>query len=292
MSKEVTVTFQGELGIELNVDRASGTVRIKRAEADSPAKPHEGAALRAINGKPVGRIESKAAWLALVERLKAPARPLVLALEVPEDPVQRARAELDALAASAKAEAEAAAAASAPAPTRGRAFSRGGPRTRSPSPELTCKHCGRKGMRSDGFFRVQIGLTFCSEACQAKSLTRLDLERAERVTRSHRERASKLGTHPLASSARRRLPRSRSRSPRRRRESSPPRRNRHDTAPPRRPRPPSPPGLGQRPTRRHLVAATESDRAPQPPVESEEPAVRGPSDDFVHPVTPRSTTWS
>ena len=28
MSKEVTVTFQDELGIELNVDRASGTVRI------------------------------------------------------------------------------------------------------------------------------------------------------------------------------------------------------------------------------------------------------------------------
>ena len=73
-----------ELGIELNVDRASGTVRIKRAEADSPAKPHEGAALRAINGKPVGRIDNKAAWLALVERLKAPARPLVLALEVPD----------------------------------------------------------------------------------------------------------------------------------------------------------------------------------------------------------------
>ena len=120
MSKEVTVTFQGELGIELNVDRASGAVRIKRAEADSPAKPHEGAALRSINGKPVGKIDNKAAWLELVERLKAPARPLVLALEVPEDPVQRARAELDALAASAKAEAEAAAAASAPAPTRGR----------------------------------------------------------------------------------------------------------------------------------------------------------------------------
>ena len=86
MSKEVTVAFHGELGIELNVDRASGAVRIKRAEADSPAKPHDGAALRAINGKPVGRIETKAAWLALVERLKAPARPLVLtlALAVPE----------------------------------------------------------------------------------------------------------------------------------------------------------------------------------------------------------------
>ena len=96
MSKEATVTFQGELGVELNLDRASGTVRIKRAEADSPAKPHEGAALRAINGTPVGKIVDKAAWLELVERLKAPARPLVLALAVPEDPVQRARAELDA----------------------------------------------------------------------------------------------------------------------------------------------------------------------------------------------------
>ena len=102
MSKEVTVTFQGELGVELSVDRASGAVRIKRAEADSPAKPHEGATLRSINGKPVGRIETKAAWITLVERLKAPARPLVLtlALAVPEDPVQRVRAELDALAAS------------------------------------------------------------------------------------------------------------------------------------------------------------------------------------------------
>ena len=84
MSEEVTVTFQGELGVELHVDRASGAVRIKRAEADSPAKPHEGATLRSINGRPVGKIESKAAWLALVERLQAPARPLVLALAVPE----------------------------------------------------------------------------------------------------------------------------------------------------------------------------------------------------------------
>ena len=175
MSKEVTVAFHGELGVELNVDRASGAVRIKRAEADSPAKPHEGAALRAINGRPVGRIVDKAAWLALVERLKAPVRPLVLtlALAVPEDPVQRARAELDALAASAKAEAEAAAAASAPAPTLGRlAFKPGmrfGPRSRSPSPELTCAQCKRTGTRADGFFNGARGNgyrgLFCSEAC-------------------------------------------------------------------------------------------------------------------------------
>ena len=36
MSREVTVTFRGELGVELNVDRASGAVRIKRA--DLPAQ--------------------------------------------------------------------------------------------------------------------------------------------------------------------------------------------------------------------------------------------------------------
>ena len=263
MSKEVTVTFQGELGIELNVDRASGTVRIKRAEADSPAKPHEGAALRAINGKPVGKIVDKAAWLALVERLKAPARPLVLALAVPEDPVQRARAELDALAASAKAEAEAAAAASAPAPTRGRlAFKPGmrfGPRSRSPSPELTCSQCGRTGTRADGFFNGARGNgyrgLFCGEACQAKSAGRSGLERASKRA-------------PKASSSRRRRSRSRSRSPRRRRKSSPPGRNRHEAA-----AAPAAPhaalGLDEkRPTRRHLAAAAESAPAPQPPVES------------------------
>ena len=208
MSQEVTVTFQGELGVELTVDRASGAVRIKRAEADSPAKPHEGATLRSINGRPVGRIETKAAWLALVERLKAPARPLVLALAVPEDPVQRARAELDALAASAKAEAEAAAAASAPAPTRGRlAFKPGmrfGPRSRSPSPELTCSQCGRTGTRADGFFNGARGNgyrgLFCSEACQAKSAGRSGLERASKRA-------------PVVSSSRRQRSRSRSRSP-------------------------------------------------------------------------------
>ena len=268
MSKEVTVAFHGELGIELNVDRASGAVRIKRAEADSPAKPHEGAALRAINGRPVGKIVDKEAWLALVERLKAPARPLVLtlALAVPEDPVQRARAELDALAASAKAEAEAAAAASAPAPTLGRlAFKPGmrfGPRSRSPSPELTCSQCKRTGTRADGFFNGARGNgyrgLFCSEACQAKSAGRSGLERASKRA-------------PVASSSRRRRSRSRSRSrsPRRRRESSLPRRNRHEAAA----APAAPhvaPGLDEkRPTRRHLAAAAESAPAPQPPVESE-----------------------
>ena len=48
-------------------------------------------------------------------------------------------------------------------------------------------------------------------------------------------------------------------------------------------RPPSPPGLGERPTRRHLVAAAESAPAPQPPVESE-PAggARPPSDAEIY----------
>ena len=188
MSKEVTVTFQGELGIELHVDRASGTVRIKRAEADSPAKPHEGAALRSINGTPVGKIVDKAAWLALVERLKAPARPLVLALAVPEDPVQRARAELDALAASAKAEAEAAAAASAPAPTRGRRRRRASrielverlvERRRKPAAARRRMRKKEKGQKGE-------------EEAAAAPLTRLDLaEPPERSPKRARERTSK-----------------------------------------------------------------------------------------------------
>ena len=230
--------FHGPLGMELSLDRSAGVPRVKAAEHDSPTLLAVGRALTAIEGVPVGEIRDKKSWLAVVAKLQAPERPMSLSFEAPAvspeepvQPVQRARAELDALAASAKAaeeqaEAEATAAASVPAPTRGRqAFKPGarfGPRTRSPSPELTCSQCGRTGTRADGFFK---GMTpyrgvFCGEACKAKSLTRLDLERANRITRADRERASKLGTHPLASSARRRLPRSRSRSPRRRRESS------------------------------------------------------------------------
>ena len=268
--------FHGPLGMELSLDRSAGVPRVKAAEHDSPALLAVGRALTAIEGVPVGEIRDKKSWLALVAKLQAPERPLSLTFEAPMvspeepvQPVQRARAELDALAASAKAaaeqaEAEAVAAASAPAPTRGRAYSRGGPRSRSPSPELTCSQCGRTGLRADGFFYFQKhghrGL-FCGEAC-----------RDERLGRSDVERASKRA--PAASSSRR--PRSRSRSPQRRRESSPspPRRNRYDTALPAAnhygpaPTQPPPPGLGQRPTRRHLVAAAESARAPQPPVES------------------------
>ena len=149
------------------MDRSAGVPRVKAAEHDSPALLAVGRALTAIEGVPVGEIRDKKAWLALVAKLQAPERPLSLTFEAatvspeePVQPVQRARAELDALAASAKAaaeqaEAEAVAAASAPAPTRGRAYSRGGPRSRSPSPELTCSQCGRTGLRADGFFYFQ-----------------------------------------------------------------------------------------------------------------------------------------
>ena len=253
--------FHGPLGMELSLDRSAGIPRVKAAEHDSPALLVVGRALTAIEGVPVGEIRDKKSWLAVVAKLQAPERPISLTFEAPMAPPP----EDDPIAAEERARAEATAAASAPAPTRGRAYSRGGPRSRSPSPELTCEQCGRKGTRADGFFRALVGRNFCSEACKAKSLGRSGLEMASKRT-------------PAASSSLRR--RSRSRSPRRRREASPARRNRHDTAPPRQPRPPSPPGLGQRPTRRHLVAAAESARAPQLPVESE-PAANGPSDDFI-----------
>ena len=248
--------FHGPLGMELSLDRSAGIPRVKAAEHDSPALLVVGRALTAIEGVPVGEIRDKNSWLAVVAKLQAPERPLSLTFETPASPPS----EKNPVAAEerARAEVEAVASAPAPAPTRGRAYSRGGPRSRSPSPELTCEQCGRKGTRADGFFRALVGRNFCSEACKAKSL----------------------GRSAAASSSRRRRSRSRSRSPRRRCEASPERSNRHDTAPPRQPRPPSPPGLGQRPTRRHLVAAAESARAPQLPVESE-PAANGPSDDFI-----------
>ena len=157
MSKEVTVTFQGELGIELHVDRASGTVRIKRAEADSPAKPHEGAALRSINGKPVGKIVDKAAWLALVERLRCGAAARA-GTRAPEDPVQRARAELDAPRRQGRGRGRG---------RRERAGADGGwpsaaaGRGAGAEPELTCKHCGRDAI--DGFFSALVGSPFAAK---------------------------------------------------------------------------------------------------------------------------------
>ncbi len=154
--------FHGPLGMELSLDRSAGVPRVKAAEHDSPALLVVGRALTAIEGVPVGEIRDKKSWLAVVAKLQAPERPLSLTFEAPAvspeepvQPVQRARAELDALAASAKvaaeqAEAEAAAVASAPAPARGRqavnrAGVRFGPRSRSPSPELTCSQCGSRG---------------------------------------------------------------------------------------------------------------------------------------------------
>jgi hypothetical protein len=234
--------------MELSLNKSTGVARVKAAERDSPAQLVVGRALTAIEGVPVGEIRDKKSWLAVVAKLQAPERPLSLTFEAPAvspeepvQPVQRARAELDALAASAKAaaeqaDAEAAAVASAPAPARGRqavnrAGVRFGPRSRSPSPELTCAQCGRTGTRVDGFKSMGTRAV-CSEACKAAC-------KAESVAR-------------CLSSGRGQ-------------------------------RPPSPPGLGERPTRRHLVAAAESAPAPQPPVESEPAAgPRPPSDAEIY----------
>ena len=118
--------FHGPLGLELSLDRSTGVARVKAAEQDSPAQLAVGRALTKIEGVPVGEIRDKKSWLAIVGKLQAPERPLALTFEAPAvspeepvQPVQRARAELDALAASAKvaaeqAEAEAAVASAAP----------------------------------------------------------------------------------------------------------------------------------------------------------------------------------
>ena len=159
--------FHGPLGMELSLDRSAGVPRVKAAEHDSPALLVVGRALTAIEGVPVGEIRDKKSWLAVVAKLQAPERPISLTFEAPMAPPP----EDDPIAAEERARAEATAAASAPAPTRGRAYSRGGPRSRSPSPELTCSQCGRTGLRADGFFYFQKhghrGL-FCSEACQER----------------------------------------------------------------------------------------------------------------------------
>merc|ERR1739843_67456 len=99
--------------MELSLDRSAGVPRVKAAEHDSPALLVVGRALTAIEGVPVGEIRDKKSWLAVVAKLQAPERPLALSFEAPAvspeepvQPVQRARAELDALAASAKVAAE------------------------------------------------------------------------------------------------------------------------------------------------------------------------------------------
>ncbi len=165
--------FHGPLGMELSLDRSTGVARVKAAEHDSPALLVVGRALTAIEGVPVGEIRDKKSWLAVVAKLQAPERPLSLTFEKPASPPTAAPPpEDDPIAAEERARAETTAAASAPAPTRGRAYSRGGPRSRSPSPELTCEQCGRKGTRADGFFRALVGRNFCCEACKTKSLGR------------------------------------------------------------------------------------------------------------------------
>ena len=95
--------FHGPLGMELSLDRSTGVARVKAAEQDSPALLACGRALTAIEGVPVGEIRDKKSWLALVAKLQAPDRPLSLTFEAPAvspeepvQPVQRARAELDA----------------------------------------------------------------------------------------------------------------------------------------------------------------------------------------------------
>ena len=95
--------FHGPLGMELSLDRSAGVPRVKAAEHDSPALLVVGRALTAIEGVPVGEIRDKKSWLAVVAKLQAPERPLSLSFEAPaapppeEDPIaaeERARAEL------------------------------------------------------------------------------------------------------------------------------------------------------------------------------------------------------
>ena len=94
-----------------------------------------------------------AAWLEPVERLKAPARPPWVALEVPEDPVQRARAGRRARGVrQGRGRAAAAAARRRRCWTSLTAAGRGP----EPFPRLTCKHCGRKDA-IDGFFGFKLG---------------------------------------------------------------------------------------------------------------------------------------
>ena len=223
--------FHGPLGMELSLNKSTGVARVKAAEKESPAQLVLGRALTAIEGVPVGEIRDKKSWLAVGRSYKRRSAAVsdfrgARGLAGGAGPAGAARpGGADALAASAKAaaeqaDAEAAAVASAPAPARGRqavnrAGVRFGPRSRSPSPELTCSQCGSRGSRADGFFNgTRLPGLFCSEDCKAKSLGRLDLERAS----TRRAPAS----WPSGGGARG------SRSPRRRRESSPPRRNRGD----------------------------------------------------------------
>ena len=262
--------FHGPLGMELSLNKSTGVARVKAAEADSPAQLVVGRALTAIEGVPVGEIRDKKSWLAVVAKLQAPERPLSLTFEAPAAPPTAAPPpEDDPIAAGERARAEAAA--SAPAPTRGRAYSRGGPRSRSPSPELTCEQCGRKGTRADGFFNGARGNgyrgLFCSEACQAKSAGRSGLERASKrapvVSSSRRQRRARARARRGDGASRRRRAAIATRPPLRRQASTSS--DRRDAI--------SPPRRSQRLRRSHRSSRSRR---------------RG----RVHSVTPRSTTWS
>ena len=247
--------FHGPLGMELSLDRSAGVPRVKAAEHDSPALLVVGRALTAIEGVPVGEIRDKKSWLAVVAKLQAPERPLSLSFEAPpeEDPVaaeERARAELQPVA-------ERAECALSTEHIEERFLAR--ERARMTKDYRTADAIEREltlaGVLHDkarwwipGTSRE--GPMPCARdtgaLCRYYSAGR-PCPHGDRCQFLHADDSRPGERVPVASSA----------------------------------RPPSPPGLGQRPTRRHLVAATESTRPPQPPVESEEPAAHGPSDEFI-----------
>ncbi|CAH0374324.1 unnamed protein product [Pelagomonas calceolata] len=275
--------FHGPLGMELSLDRSAGVPRVKAAEHDSPALLVVGRALTAIEGVPVGEIRDKKSWLAVVAKLQAPERPLSLSFEAPaapppeEDPVaaeERARAELQPVA-------ERAECALSTEHIEERFLARERARMAKDyrtadaiEKELTLAGVNHNKARWWIPGTSREGPMPCARdtgaLCRYYSAGR-PCPHGDRCQFLHADDSRPGERVPVASSARRSRSRSRSRSPRRRRETSPPRRNRHDTAPP---------GLGQRPTRRHLVSAAESARVPQPPVESE-PAARGPTGDYI-----------
>ena len=246
--------FHGPLGMELSLDRSAGVPRVKAAEHDSPALLVVGRALTAIEGVPVGEIRDKKSWLAVVAKLQAPERPLSLTFEAPaappseEDPVaaeERARAELQPVA-------ERAECALSTEHIEERFLAR--ERARMTKDYRTADAIEREltlaGVLHDkarwwipGTSRE--GPMPCARdtgaLCRYYSAGR-PCPHGDRCQFLHTDDSRPGERVPVASSA---------------------------------------PALGQRPTRRHLVAATESTRPPQPPVESEEPAAHGPSDDYI-----------
>ena len=242
--------FHGPLGMELSLDRSAGVPRVKAAEHDSPALLVVGRALTAIEGVPVGEIRDKKSWLAVVAKLQAPERPLSLTFEPAapppeEDPVaaeERARAELQPVA-------ERAECALSTEHIEERFLAR--ERARMAKDYRTADAIEREltlaGVLHDkarwwipGTSRE--GPMPCARdtgaLCRYYSAGR-PCPHGDRCQFLHADDSRPGERVPVASSA---------------------------------------PALGERPTRRHLVAATESDRAPQPPVES---TARGPSDEFI-----------